>query len=189
MLIITRPEEELFNNVTETYYTGDAFTLSLEHSLISISKWEAQYKLPFLKLVDSLGQTKHQAKLLFYVKCMSTKGEISDDVIVRLRADDFKKISEYISDTHSASISSGPATSRKGGKAVTSERIYALMACYHIPAEYARWHLNNLLMVINICAEMNDSDPKGKKKNRSDPSATAAYYEQNERLRKAGVAL
>lgn len=185
MLTIVVPETELFDNTTQKFVTAPTITLSLEHSLIAISKWESKYKVPFFKNLEYLSQHRHFDKFLYYINCMSTKGEIQKSVLERLTIDNIKEITEYISDTHSASISNsgGGGNSRTP---ITSERIYALMACYQVPPEYAKWHINNLLIVINMCSEMHE-DPK--KRKRSNPSATVDFYEQNEKLRKQGIAL
>ena len=183
MLVLEIPKTEMFDNDTETFYTAPLFSLSLEHSLIAISKWEERYKVPFLKNVERLSQPKHYDKFLQYINCMSTKGEIPMENLLRLDADHFKQISEYIADPHSATIPSG--RTKGGGKPLTSERIYAAMAGFGIPDKYAQWHLNRLLMVINICGE-NNEDPS---KRKPDNSATDAYIEQNEQMRRAGMDL
>lgn len=187
MIHIIVPEEDCFDNgIAQRFFTAPEVTLSLEHSLIAVSKWEAKYKIPFLKSVEYLNQPKHVAKFLYYIKCMSTKGDISDSVLLRLKSEHILEITQYISDEHSASIVSTGSSGGPSRHPITSERIYALMAGYHVPHEYAKWHLNNLLTVINICAEMNE-DPK--KRKRDNGSVTTAYYEQNEKMRKAGLAL
>lgn len=190
MLNLNIPAHEHWDNHEERFIRRDEVTLPpLEHSLIAISKWEMKYRVPFMKSVESLHQSRHSDKFLYYINCMSTRGEIPEEVLKRLGSEELLTITKYIADPHSASIISGGRGGKKGGskKPVTSERIYALMACYRIPHEYAKWHLNNLLAVIDICEELNE-DPK-KRRNRSDPSATAAYLEQNEKLRKAGKPL
>lgn len=185
MLTIVIPETELFDNNTQKFVTAPTITLSLEHSLMAMSKWESKYKVPFLKNLEYLSQQRHFDKFLYYISCMSTKGEIQKSVLERLTIDNLKTITEYISDTHSASLSSGGSMGNSKTP-ITSERIYALMACYQVPPEYAKWHINNLLIVINLCSEMHE-DPK--KRKHSSPSATVDFYEQNEKLRKQGVAL
>lgn len=177
-----------FNNDTEKFVDLPAITLPpLEHSLIAVSKWEAKYQVPFLKNIQALAQPNHHDKFLYYINCMSTKGEISPETLKQLTADNILEITKYIGDPHSATLPSGSGVGGKGNnKPATAERIYASMVGYRIPAEYARWHLNNLLMLLDVCYE-NNQDPADKKK--GDPTAAMAFYEQNEALRRQGKKL
>lgn len=185
MLTITMPKTELFDNDTQSYYTAPFTTLFLEHSLIAISKWEAKYKVPFFNSIKALAQQQHYDKFLYYVGCMSTKGDIPYATLLRLDVENIKEITEYIADSHTASIS-GRGSRGTDKKPITAERIYALMAMHRLPCEYARWHINNLLMTINICAELSDDSNK---KRVGDPADTQSYIDQNEALRRAGVPL
>lgn len=185
MLTIIIPEAEVFDNDKQSFYTAPNVILSLEHSLIAISKWEAKYKVPFFKSVAALAQQQHLDKFLFYINCMSTKGEVPYATLIRLNVENIKEITEYIADPHTASMS-GRGSKGTDKKPITSERIYALMAMHRIPCEYAKWHINNLLMVINICAELSDDTNK---KRVGDPADTQSYIDQNEALRRAGVPL
>lgn len=187
MITIVIPETEYYNDETQTFFMAQETTLYLEHSLIAISKWEARYKVPFLKSIEHLAKPQHQDKFLYYVNCMSIKGDIPKDVLVRLDPINLKNIVDYISDPHSATVLTGGSGGNGRGPVITAERIYASMAGYRIPHEYAKWHINNLLMVINICAEMNE-DPK-KRKRQNPKEMTDAYYAQNEKLRKEGIPL
>lgn len=173
-----------FNAETEKFVDLPAITLPpLEHSLIAISKWEAKYQVPFLKNIQALAQPKHHDKFLYYVNCMSTRGEIPTETLKQLTAENILEITKYIGDPHSATIPTGGGVGGRSNKPATAERIYAAMAGYRIPAEYARWHLNNLLMVIDVCHE-NNQDPNERRK--GDPTASIAFYEQNEALRRQG---
>ena len=184
MLIISVPETEMFNNNTEKFYTAPPFTLYLEHSLIAISKWEEQYKVPFLKSIEYLAQPKHQDKFLYYVNCMSTKGEIPKENLMRLTNTEISEITKYMAESRSATVSN---VSKGGGnkKPVTSERLYAAMACFQIPDKYSQWHISRLLAVIDICQEMNE-DPK---KHVGSSSDTRAFIQQNESMKRAGFDL
>lgn len=183
MITITIPRVRGgFNNETELFVDLPAITLPpLEHSLMAVLKWESKYQVPFLKNIQALAQPKHHDKFLYYVSCMSTKGEIAPDILKQLTSDNILEITKYIGDPHSATIPSGGSVGSSSNKPATAERIYAAMAGYRIPAEYAKWHLNNLLMVIDVCHE-NNEDPN--KKRKGDVSASMAFYEQNEALRR-----
>lgn len=183
MLILDIQKTEMFDNGTEKFYTAPPITLYLEHSLIAISKWEEQYKVPFLKSVEHLTQRKHQEKFLFYINCMSTRGEIPWSALMRLSAEHITQISKYMGESRTATVSGG--SKGGGGKPVTSERLYALMACYQIPDKYSQWHISRLIAVIDICQEMNEGSDK-KIKGSGD---TKAFIEQNEAMRRAGFDL
>lgn len=189
MITIELPAREAFDPIAEVFCDLPKLpSITLEHSLIAIAKWEAKYKIPFLKSVEHLGAQKHKDKFLYYISCMSIKGDLSDEVLGRLTADDIKKITEYIADPHTASIL--PSGSRGGGRSSrnvpTAERIYAMMAVFRIPYEYSRWHINNLLAVIEYCREYNEDPSKKKTPSQDD---VIAFYEQNEKMRKMGMAL
>lgn len=185
MLNINISATAAFDNATEKFVDLPSVQLPpLEHSLMAIAKWEAKYQVPFLNNIKALTQPKHFDKFLYYVSCMSTKGEIPMEVLRRLNAENLTSISEYISDPHSATLPKGGG--KGSNKPPTAERIYGSMVSYRIPHEYSRWHLNNLLRLIDICAE-NSEDPS--KRSTPDYSAQAAFYEQNERLRRNGLSL
>lgn len=189
MLTIHIPEQETFNNVTETFHKLPQLPpLHLEHSLIAISKWEAKYRVPFLRSVEYLSADKHKDKFHYYISCMSTKGELSQEVFERLTSENFLEITKYIADPHTASIISSSSFSKGGGgkHVPTAERIYAIMAVYRIPHEYSKWHINNLFAVIDFCREYNE-DPKKRKAASQDD--VKAYYEQNEKIKNMGIAL
>ena len=189
MLTIQIEEQELFDNVTETFYRLPALPpIVLEHSLIALSKWEMKYKVPFLKSVEFLSAAKHRDKFYYYINCMSVKGDIPQATLERLSAEHINSISDYINDTHSASIMSSSSFSKGGGRGrvPTAERIYAIMAVYRIPHEYSKWHINNLFAVIDFCREYNEDPSKKKAASQSD---VKAYYEQNEKLKNMGKAL
>lgn len=186
MINITVPKRTVLNNETEKFTDIPEIVLPpLEHSLMAIAKWEARYQVPFLKNIQVLAQPKHVDKFLYYISCMSTKGEIPMETLHCLSEQNILDITAYIGDPHSATLPYG-TSSGGSGKPATAERIYASMAMYHIPMECQKWHLNNLLMVIDVCRE-NNEDPS--KKQKGDPSSAMAFYEQNEALRRQGIKL
>ena len=121
--------------------------LKLEHSLISISRWESKWHVPFIS------KEKHtEEQTVDYIKCMTTNSApVPDEVYDLLTAEDIKKISDYISDPMTATtITDGPG-SKKSNEIITNELIYAWMTMLQIPWDPAqRWHLNRLLTVINV---------------------------------------
>ena len=156
-LTISIPGCELFDNDTGKFTDLPPTTLVLEHSLISISKWEAIWKIPWLR--DDVDKTNDQ--LYSYIQCMTIKGDASDAVIRNIKTDQYMEILDYIRDPMTATTIKTQLTNNTSSQYVTSELIYAWMVQYRIPSEYQKWHLNRLIMLINILNEINK--PKEKK--------------------------
>ena len=171
MLKITVPAGEYWDeNLEEFVSVGKEVPLQLEHSLLSISKWESIWHVPFFST------EKNTEQAASYIKCMIVTQNVSEDVFYRLLADKnlINKINAYISDPMSATtfkkIESG-----KGGHGrnqfVTSELIYYWMIALNIPHEYEKWHINRLLNLIEICQRENDrAAGKGPKKSKAEQS-------------------
>lgn len=166
MLQITIPQREYFDDSTQEFVYTKGFTLNLEHSLISISKWESKWKKPFLNSKD-----RTYEESLDYVRCMSLNSNIDDESLKQLRKEDFDKITAYIDDKCTATwfnednIGKGQGRSRGNrGQTITSELIYYWMITYEIPFECQKWHLNRLLTLIRICDVKNTPSKKMKKK-------------------------
>lgn len=138
---------ESWNERTEQFVTkGEDVLLCLEHSLVSISKWESKYNTPFYKIDD-----KTTEQLMFYVKCMTLNEEsISDDIYNRLTSDNIKTISDYIESPQTATVL---YTRNKSNShdIITSEYIYCFMTEFRIPFECQYWHINRLITLIRIC--------------------------------------
>lgn len=133
-------------------------TLKLEHSLLSISKWESKWHKPFVNK-----ETKTTEEVIDYIKCMTINNV--DDAIYKCIDDNvFKIINEYISDSMTATtfndINSGSSR-----EIITSEIIYYWMIAHNIPFECEKWHLNRLLTLIKVC---NNKNNPGKKMSRSE---------------------
>lgn len=153
MLKITIPSREMFNDKTQEFFTTKEYTLQLEHSLVSISKWEAKWNIPFLsKEKKSIEQT------LDYIKCMNITQNISDEVFNYLTNDNIKKINEYIEAPMTATTFSKD-NNKKNNEIITSELIYYWMIALNIPMECQKWHINRLLTLVRIC-NIKNAPPK-----------------------------
>lgn len=159
MLRIEIPEREYFDERTERFGTIKATTLYLEHSLISISKWEAKWHLPFFDSEKTNEQT------LDYIRCMILNREIDEKsyYVNLLTADDIKKINDYINDPMTATVITDDGKRGRNQK-VTSELIYCWMIQFNIPAEFEKWHINRLIMLIRVCGEENKPKKKMSRK-------------------------
>lgn len=161
MLRIDIPEREIFDEKTERFGTFKATTLCIEHSLISISKWEAKWHIPFFDSEKTNEQT------IDYIRCMILNRELDDAAkltcINFLTTDDVKKINDYINDPMTATVITDDGKRSRTQK-VTSELIYCWMVQFNIPAEFEKWHINRLIMLIRVCGEENKPKKKMSKR-------------------------
>lgn len=161
MLPIYIPAREFYDEKKNEFVSIEACTLELEHSLISISKWESKWKKPFLEKED-----KTFEESVDYVRCMTLNRSVPQIVYSGLTRQNFADISKYIEDPMSATWFNNKQNQGKGnkGRAVTSELIYYWMASYGIPFECQKWHLNRLLALIRIFDSENAPKQKISKK-------------------------
>lgn len=154
MLQITIPGVEMWDERNEEFVFSDEQVLTLEHSLVSISKWEAKWQKPFLSkdpMTD--GET------VDYIRCMSLSGDVDPDVLRRLTRENIRQVSEYIDNPMTATTIHEQKTGRRSNEMVTSELIYYWMVALNIPFECQYWHLNRLLTLIRVC-NIKNQDPK-----------------------------
>lgn len=163
---------EFFNENTGEFVYVKPQTITLEHSLLSISKWEAKWKKSFLDNVSEKNQ-KTEEEVMDYIRCMTVTPNVDPLVYQCLTANDYAKINAYINDPMTATTFSntGPSYSHQ---ILTSELIYYLMISYGIPVEFEKWHINRLLTLIRICQIKNN--PKQAK------MSTADIHRQNQEL-------
>lgn len=122
-------------------------TLQLEHSLISLSKWESKWCKPFFSK-----KKKNADETIDYIKCMTLNKNIDDDVYSRLSRDHIQKIDEYIHAPMTATILyKDPKEGVGSREIITSELIYCWMIELKIPFECQKWHINRLMTLIEIC--------------------------------------
>ena len=141
-------KENLWDEENEVFIRLPDITITLEHSLISISKWEAKWHKPFL-----LKNEKTPEEIFDYIQCMMIKGCDIKDYTYMLSEKNMDDITNYINDTMTATVI--PKRSGKGGQPnneiLTSERIYYYMTFFNIPVEFEKWHLSRLLTLIQVC--------------------------------------
>ena len=153
MLTITIPAMELFNDITQEFIETKAQTIQLEHSLVSISKWESKWNKPFLANND-----KSIAETLDYIRCMTITQNVNPDIYRRLSRSNIEDINNYIDAPMTATTFSDNKSGRSR-EIVTSELIYYWMISLNIPMECQRWHLNRLLTLIRVC-NVKNTPPK-----------------------------
>ena len=153
MLEIEIGETELYDETNNIFLYVKPCTLRLEHSLVSISKWESKWKKPFLdKKPKSLEES------LSYIECMTLNQNVDPLVYRCISQPQMDIINEYISDNKSATWFNN-ATEPPSREIVTSELVYYWMASYQIPFETQKWHFSRLMTLIRIFGVKN-KDPK-----------------------------
>lgn len=156
MLTIKIPDMEYFDEESQEFVSIKGRILELEHSLISISKWEAKWHKPFLSTDE---RTVEQT--IDYIKCMTINSKGIDDTVYNgLSMENIKAINDYINDSMSATWFNDQNNKKPSREVVTSELIYYWMVAYQIPSEYEKWHLNRLMNLIRICNIKNQPDKK-----------------------------
>ncbi|MCI6805710.1 MAG: hypothetical protein MR912_08995 [Prevotella sp.] len=160
MLEITVPAAELWDEINNQFIYTKKQTLRLEHSLVSLSKWESKWCKPFLSKTDKTTQ-----EIIDYVKCMTLTQNVPDEVYMCLTADNLREIDNYINAPMTATwFSKEDKPSRANQEQVTSELIYYWMIAFGIPCEYQKWHINRLLTLIRICNIKNQPPKKMSKR-------------------------
>ncbi len=157
MLVITVPATEMFNDDTQEFIETKEQVLQLEHSLVSLSKWESKWNKPFLDNKD-----KTLAETLDYIKCMTITQNVHDEVYNRLSKSNIEAINNYIDSPMTATTFSDNTKSSR--EIITSEVIYYWMISLNIPFECQKWHLNRLLTLIRVCNVKNTPPKKMSKK-------------------------
>lgn len=143
MLTIVIPETEFYDEVKNEFKVLKEQRLVLEHSLVSISKWESKWHKPFLSKSE-----KTTAETIDYIRCM-TVNTVDPLVYECITAQIMKTINQYIEDPMTATTISQKGPPNR--EIITSELIYYWMVALNIPFECQKWHLNRLLMLINVC--------------------------------------
>lgn len=195
MLTIVIPaSQSIDDNNNVISYPGA--TLQLEHSLISLQKWEAIWQIPWID--DKNDKTREQT--ISYIKCMTINKNVPDDIYDRIPDYEIVKVNAYVNNSMTASTideSQGQSELKKlkhkntNDSFISAELIYYWMIAFHIPFECRKWHLNQLLTLIKVCAakkeEENAEIDKQTKGNKVSINwrATANKYKDENARRKA----
>lgn len=166
MLQITIPDNELWNEETENFVQQKGQILQLEHSLVSLSKWESKWCKPFLSKTP-----KTREETIDYIRCMTLTQHVPSDIYNSITSDIVEKVSQYIEAPMTATTFSNEKKTINND-IITAEIIYYWMVALSIPFECQKWHLNRLLTLINVCNIKNQ--PKKKRSRREIYSRNAA---------------
>lgn len=157
MLTIKIPETELYDEIQNEFHIVKAQSLQLEHSLVSLSKWESKWHKPFLSKDDKTAE-----ETIDYIRCMTINNNVDPMVYKCITPRIIGTINSYIGDSMTATtIKETQKTSRE---IVTAEIIYYWMVALNIPFECQKWHLNRLLTLINVCSIKNAPPKKMSKR-------------------------
>lgn len=146
MLQITIPAREMWDEKNEEFISFSGQTIQLEHSLVSLSKWESKYCKPFLSQ-----NNKTEEEITDYVRCMTLTQNVNPICYSLLSAKNIDDIQKYINAPMTATTFSNDTSNKTENEIVTAEVIYYWMTAFNIPFECQKWHLNRLLTLIKVC--------------------------------------
>lgn len=147
MLQIEIKGREFFNEKTLEFINLKDCKLQLEHSLVSLSKWESKWHKPFLSQ-----EHKTREETIDYVKCMTLTQNVDPLIYQSLSSANIKDINKYIEDPMTATTINNRKNKPHSREIITSEIIYYWMIQSGIPMECQKWHLNRLLTLIEVCS-------------------------------------
>jgi hypothetical protein len=146
MLTITVGGEESFDEGTQTFIVTGGQQIQLEHSLLSLSKWESKHEKPFLGKDE-----KSSEEVISYIRCMMLDDNLPEDILHRLTEENFEQINAYLDAKMTATWFSEQPGEPKSREVITSELVYYWMTVFQIPWEAENWHLNRLFTLIRVC--------------------------------------
>lgn len=146
MLTIIVGATDVYDEGDEKFSTQGGVELQLEHSLISLSKWESEFEKPFLGKGE-----KTSEETLAYVRCMVLTPNPPEDFLQRLSKENLEAVHAYIDRKMTATWFSDQPGAPRSREVITSEVVYYWMTVFNIPFECETWHLNRLFTLIRIC--------------------------------------
>ena len=159
MLTVSIDGGELWDERTERFIYTDPKVIKLEHSLISLSKWESKWEKPFLTKEEKTDQ-----EILDYIRCMTITQNVDPITYLCLSRQNINDIIQYMKAPMTATTISRHNNKRPNREEITSELIYYWMVAFRIPFECEKWHLNRLFTLIRVC-EIKSQRPKKRSRN------------------------
>lgn len=148
-MTVVIPDINLFDDEKQMFIKVKGETFKIEHSLVSISKWEAKWHKPFMSK-----EQKTDEELCDYVRCMTLTQNVRPEIYAYIPPIVMNSIIEYINDPMTATTIKRKQ-SKKQTSIITSEVIYGWMIGLNIPVEFQKWHLNRLMTLIEVVNEQN----------------------------------
>lgn len=155
MLRITVPDREYWDERKQEFVNVKGGELKLEHSLVSIAKWESKWNKSFLNTNE-----KTDEETIDYVRCMSLSQNVPEDIYENLSPKNVMDIYDYINSPMTATVFSDAGDKSGTREVVTAELIYYWMIAYNIPFECQKWHINRLLTLVKVCGIKNNPPKK-----------------------------
>lgn len=146
MLYITVPATEQWDEAKQEFISTKETTLQLEHSLVSLSKWESKWHKAFFSKKD-----KTFEETIDYIKCMTLTQNVKPEVYACLTKSNIEEINRYIGDPMTATTFFEEKQGGGSSETVTAELIYYWMIALNIPFECQKWHINRLLTLVRVC--------------------------------------
>lgn len=174
MLKITVKWDEVFDEETCQISYKKNTVLQLEHSLISLSKWESKWHKSFLD------DDKTEEEMLDYIRCMTIMQNVDPMIYDHLSRENVQEIKDYLDNPMTATTFNDKNKPRSKQKKTTAELIYYWMIALQIPVEFEKWHLNRLLTLIRVCNIENA--PKKKMRKGDVYKQNAMLNEQRKRM-------
>lgn len=171
MLKITIPDTEYYDEASDTFVRIDGQTLQLEHSLVSVAKWESKWKKSFLSTSE-----RTYEESIDYIRCMTKTQNVNPLVYYAITPEQHSRIRAYLEDSATATTFSKKENQRFRSEVITAEIIYYWMISLQIPFACEKWNLNRLLALIRVCNIRNAPEKKMSKKE---------IYNQNRALNEA----
>lgn len=169
---------ELWDELNEEFISIPADkTIVIEHSLLSISKWESKWHKIYL---DDKLKMSHE-ETLDYIRCMTLTQNVDPNYYRLVDNSTLSEIQEYMNNPYSATffneIPNGHSTKRS--EKISSEVLYYYMFKLGIPKDCEKWHINRLQNLIRIFSIKDAPDQKMNKRQTSD------YYRKLNAQRRA----
>ncbi len=185
MLIIDVEEQEFYDSKKEMFFNTQPLTVRMEHSLISISKWESIWERPYLATPGLTKGLFGPVEERHYIECMiiGNVPEYTPDVLLQNYGGIIKK---YIGKRHSATRVYRKETRAPSRQIITTELIYYWMVKFGISIECQRWHFNRLLMLIDVCNVKEQQATKDGKGGRMSALDSAKYRHELNKARRGG---
>ncbi len=177
MLTITLGAVDSFDDETGKFVKFGGFPVRMEHSLVSISKWEESHEKSFIS------DEKSDQDMLDYIGCMILPGNYPDDILNLLTQENVTEITAYINAKRSGTTFADAAGNERKTERITSEQVYSWMAAHHIDWSCENWHITRLLNLIRICNINASQDPKKKSRPVTGKSALSARRAMNQARR------
>lgn len=159
MLRLIIPPNEQYDESTGKFIDFHGATIQLEHSLVSVSKWEQKWHKPFLTR-----EKKTVPETIDYIRCMTLTQNVPPEVYDNLTDKNIEQVNEYIENPMTATWFSEEDDKSGSKEIITNEIIYYWMISLNIPVEFQKWHLNHLLTLIQVCNLKNAPQKKMSKK-------------------------